>query len=46
MKPLNKFANNDTKYQAWKTQIGLAARGGINEQTLRNIYEAIDENDR
>ncbi|KAA6322752.1 hypothetical protein EZS27_027734 [termite gut metagenome] len=46
IKLLKKFANNDTKYQTWKTQIGLAARGDIDEQTLHNIYEAIDENDR
>jgi len=41
-----KIADNDTKFQTWKEQIGLAARGDIDEQTLRNIYEAIDENDR
>ena len=39
-------ADNDTKYQIWKTQNGLVARGDIDEQTLRNIYEAIDEDDR
>jgi len=44
--PFKTFADDDTKYQTWKTQIGLAARGDIDEQTLRNIYEAIDENDR
>jgi len=44
--PFNNFADSDTKYQTWKEQIGLAARGNIDEQTLRNIYEAIDENDR
>ena len=46
IKPIKEFDNSDTKYEIWKTQIGLAARGDISEQTLRNIYEAIDENDR
>ena len=44
--PFKKIADSDTKYQTWKEQIGLAARGNIDEKTLRNIYEAIDENDR
>ena len=44
--PFKKFANDDAKYQTWNTEIGLAARCDIDEQTLRNIYEAIDENDR
>ena len=35
--------NNETEYQDWKTQIGLAARGNnIDEQILRTIYEAIN----
>ena len=46
MIPLKSFADSDSKYQTWKEQIGLAARGDIDEKTLRNIYEAIDENDR
>ena len=46
MKPFKKVADDDMKYQIWKTQNGLAARGDIDEHTLRNIYEAIDENDR
>ncbi|MCL1968838.1 MAG: restriction endonuclease subunit S [Bacteroidetes bacterium] len=41
--PLKTGTDDDMKYQTWKEQIGLAARGGIDEQTLRNIYEAIDE---
>jgi hypothetical protein len=44
--PFRLFADDDTDFQTWKEQIGLAARGGIDEKTLRNIYEAIDENDR
>jgi type I restriction enzyme S subunit len=44
--PFKMPADDDTKYQAWKEQIGLAARGNIDEKTLRNIYEAIDEDDR
>jgi type I restriction enzyme S subunit len=44
--PFKKFTNEEAKYQTWKTEIGLAARGGVDEQTLRKIYEAIDENDR
>jgi len=39
-------ADNEIRYQEWKKQIGLAARGDIDEQTLRNIYEAMDENDK
>jgi len=46
IKPFKKVADDDMKYQIWKTQNGLAARGDIDEHTLRNIYEAIDENDR
>ena len=44
--PFPNIINNKTTFQTWKTQIGLAARGDIDEQTLHNIYEAIDENDR
>ncbi|MCL2246442.1 MAG: restriction endonuclease subunit S [Lentimicrobiaceae bacterium] len=43
--PFKLFADDDTDFQTWK-KIGLAARGNIDEKTLRNIYEAIDENDR
>ena len=46
IKPFKKVADDDMKYQTWKTLNGLAARGDIDEHTLRNIYEAIDENDR
>jgi len=44
--PFQKNADSDTKYQTWKEQIGIAARGNIDEKTLHNIYDAIDENDR
>ena len=44
--PLKTVAGDDAKYKEWKTQAGIAARGGIDEQTLRNIYEAMDTNDR
>jgi type I restriction enzyme S subunit len=37
---------DSAKYQEWKTQIGIAARGDIDEQTLENIYEAMDADDR
>ena len=38
--------NGNIKYQDWKTQNGLDVRSDIDEQTIRNIYEAIDEADR
>jgi len=44
--PFKSDVADDTKYQAWKTKTGLAARGSIDEQTLRNIYEAMDADDR
>jgi type I restriction enzyme S subunit len=34
------------KYALWKQDVGLAARGNIDEATLRNIYEAMDADDR
>jgi len=45
---LNKSKNNfdENKYQSWLAQTKLAARGNMDEQTLRKMFEAIDENDR
>jgi len=37
---------NDARFQEWKSQIGIAARGDVDEQTLKNIYEAMDADDR
>ena len=34
------------RYHEWKSQIEIAARGNVDEQTLKNIYEAMDEDDR
>ena len=44
--PFKESIKEDTKYKAWKEQVGAAARGDIDEKTLRNIYEATDEDDR
>jgi len=37
---------DDARYEEWKLEIGVAARGDMDEQTLKNIYEAMDEDDR
>jgi len=37
---------NENKFQSWLSKTGLAARGDVDEQTLRNMHEAMDESDR
>jgi len=34
------------RFQEWKKQIGIAARGDIDEQTLKNMYEAMDADEK
>jgi type I restriction enzyme S subunit len=36
----------EKKYQVWKQTAGIAARGDLDEQTILNIYEAMDTDDR
>jgi len=44
----NELKNNfdENKYQSWLAQTKLAARGNMDEQTLRKMFEAMDEDDR
>jgi len=37
---------DSARFQEWKSQIGIAARGNVDEQTLKNIYKVMDANDR
>ena len=40
------FSANEDGFKLWIEEVGFAARGDIDEQTLRNIYNAIDQDDR
>ena len=42
----DKKAFDEARYQAWKAQVGLAERGDVDEQTIRNIWAAIDDEDK
>ena len=37
---------DEANYQAWKAQVGLAERGDVDEQTIRNMWDAIDDEDK
>ena len=41
-----KKAFDEARYQAWKAQVGLAERGDVDEQTIRNMWDAMDDEDK
>jgi type I restriction enzyme S subunit len=44
--PLNKQDNYDQKFELWLKNQGLAARGEANLQILREIFDAMDDDDK
>ena len=40
------FPNYDLRFELWLQNQGLAARGDIDRKTLREIFDAMDDNDK
>ena len=40
------YSDRDSRFEAWLSQQGLAARGDIDTATLREIFDAMDDDDK
>lgn len=40
------YSDRDSRFEAWLSQQGLAARGDIDTTTLREIFDAMDDDDK
>jgi len=43
---INLFKPQDQRFELWLTNQGIAARGNIDKKTLRDIFDAMDDDDK